>query len=165
MTHAEIALLLEQIDRAYDRHSWHGPNLKGSIRGLDSAQAGWRPGPGRRSIAEITLHAAYWKYAARRRLRGDKRGSFAMPGSNWFALPDELDARRWREVVRLLNEEHQRLRETISAFGDGTAPPAPARGKTTPTELILGIAAHDVYHAGQIQLLKKLWADRVARRS
>ena len=82
-----IEFLLSLLDRAFHKHSWHGPNLKGSIRRVTAGEAAWRPGPGRKSIWEITLHAAYWKYAVRRRLLGEKRGSFALKGSNWFPMP------------------------------------------------------------------------------
>src|SRR5882757_2174566 len=98
-------LLLDLFDRAYDRKAWHGPNLRGSIRGLDPAEAAWRPAPDRRSIAEQVLHAAYWKYAVRRMLRGDRRGSFALKGSNWFPVGDALDLARWKGYVRLLDDE------------------------------------------------------------
>ena len=79
-----IALLLDNLDDAYNKTAWHGPNLRGAIRGVPVAQAVWRPHPKRHSIAEITVHAAYWKYAVRRRLRGDKRGSGrAKPPELW----------------------------------------------------------------------------------
>ena len=67
-------MLLALVDEAYDRRSWHGPNLRGSLRGLSAAEAAWRPSPGRHSAWEIAVHAAYWKYAAWRRLTGEKRG-------------------------------------------------------------------------------------------
>src|SRR6266446_6027379 len=84
--HPEIRLLVSLIDQAYEKKAWHGPNLKGSLRGLTAAEAAWRPQPQRRSIAEIVLHAAYWKYIVRRRLRSEKRGSFDLKGSNWFPV-------------------------------------------------------------------------------
>ena len=84
---SSIALLLQMIDEAYDKKSWHGPNLRGGIRGLSPAMAAWRPAENRHSIAEIAVHAAYWKYTVRRRLRGEKRGSFPLKGSNWFPRP------------------------------------------------------------------------------
>ncbi|HEY6050809.1 MAG TPA: DinB family protein, partial [Thermoanaerobaculia bacterium] len=73
-TPSEIALLLSIVDEAYDRSAWHGPNLKGSLRRLTEEEAAWRPGPGRHSAWELAVHAAYWKYAVRRRLTGEKRG-------------------------------------------------------------------------------------------
>src|SRR5438445_1747395 len=100
--HSEIELLLGILDQAFNKKAWHGPNLRGSIRGLTAAQAAWRPQAKRRSIAEIVLHAAYWKYIVRRRLRGDKRGSFPLQGSNWFAVPNSLPEAAWRDYVALL---------------------------------------------------------------
>src|SRR6185503_12219164 len=79
--------LLAIVDQAYDRPSWHGTNLKGSIRRVTATIAAWRPGPNRHNIWEIVVHAAYWKYAVRRRLTGEARGSFPLKGSNWFRRP------------------------------------------------------------------------------
>ena len=67
-------LVLALLDEAYEKKTWHGPNLKQSIKGVSAKQAAWRPGPGRHNIWEVSLHAAYWKYAVRRRIEGGKRG-------------------------------------------------------------------------------------------
>src|SRR6266404_471126 len=87
--HPEIEHLLGLLDEAYKRAAWHGPNLRGSIRGVTAHEAAWRPKAGRHNIWEIAVHAAYWKYTVRRRLLGKKRGSFSLPGSNWFLRPVE----------------------------------------------------------------------------
>jgi hypothetical protein len=152
----EIALLLSLLDEAYEKKAWHGPNLRGSIRGLTASQAGWRPRPDRHSIADIVVHAAYWKYAVRRRLRGDKRGSFPLQGSNWFALPSPLDEVVWRQYIALLDSEHRALRTAIAELPQDQLHQTPARSKVSNRALIHGIAAHDLYHTGQIQLLKRL---------
>jgi uncharacterized damage-inducible protein DinB len=155
-THPEIAQLLSLLDQGFDRRAWHGPNLRGSIRGLTAAQAAWRPHPKRHSIADIVAHTAYWKYAIRRKLRGDQRGSFTLKGSNWFALPNPLSEADWRGLVRLLTDEHQVLREAVAEFDPDDLHRPAAGSKYTPATLIQGVAAHDVYHAGQVQLLKRL---------
>jgi len=152
----EIALLLRILDESYERKAWHGTNLKGSIRGLSTAGAAWRPAPGRHSIADNVVHAAYWKYAVRRRLRGDKRGSFALKGSNWFALPSPLTESSWKQFVGLLDAEHRALRETVASFRADRLHQFPKGGKVRYVTQIYGIALHDVYHAGQIQLLKRM---------
>jgi hypothetical protein len=152
----EISLLLRMIDESYAKKSWHGPNLKGSIRGLGAADAAWRPHPGRRSIADIVVHAAYWKYAVRRRLRGDKRGSFALAGSNWFELPSPCSVTCWKGYVALLEQEHRALRDTVASFPAARLHQFPVGGKVRFITQIYGVALHDVYHAGQIQLLKRL---------
>jgi hypothetical protein len=77
-------LVLALLDEAYEKKTWHGPNLKQSIKGVTAEQAAWRPGPGRHNIWEVTLHAAYWKYAVRRRIEGGKRGSFALKAATFL---------------------------------------------------------------------------------
>src|SRR5579871_3439658 len=94
-----LQLLLDQLDQAFNKRSWHGPNLRGSIRGLDASTAAWRPGKDRHSIGEIVVHAAYWKYAVRRRLLGEKRGSFPEKGSNWFPRPQVLSEAAWQQDI------------------------------------------------------------------
>jgi hypothetical protein len=136
--------LLSIIDQAYDRKSWHGPNLRGSIRGLSLKQAAWRPDGKRHNIWEIVVHAAYWKYVVRRKLTGEPRGSFPLKGSNWFRRPEECTEKAWKSDVALLDQMHRSVRDAIAGSTAGDL------------KLISGIAAHDVYHAGQIQLLKKL---------
>ena len=154
--HPEIEHLLALLDEAYKGPAWHGPNLRGSIRGLTAGEAAWRPKTGRHNIWEIVVHAAYWKYTVTRRLLGEKRGSFSLPGSNWFVRPADRSEKAWRTDVVLLDREHQRLREAVAELQPESLD-RPARGsKTLTRRLIAGIALHDVYHAGQIQLLKRL---------
>jgi uncharacterized damage-inducible protein DinB len=153
-----IALLLSWIDEAFDKRAWHGTNLRGSIRGLDAETVARRPGPGRHNIWEVTVHTAYWKYAVRRGLTGEKRGSFALPGSNWFKRPgpEGVSQAAWRKDVALLVSEHRKLRRAIAAVKPATLTRTARGGRTTNLTLVRGIAAHDLYHAGQIQLLKRL---------
>ena len=153
---AEIALLLQFIDEAYEKKAWHGPNLKGSIRGLNAKQALWQPAQGRHSIWEIVLHAAYWKYAVQRRLSGAKRGSFPRKGSNWFVGQSSKQKAAWKEDVALLDAMHRSLREAVAGLPRMDIHQKVPGSKTTYATMIYGIAAHDLYHAGQIQLLKRL---------
>jgi hypothetical protein len=152
----EIQILMRLLEEAYLRKAWHGPNLRGSIRGLTASSALKRPATGRHNIWEIVVHAAYWKYAVRRRLLGEKRGTFAMKGSNWFRCPDALTEDSWKATVSLLDKEHLLLREAILKIPPAALYAAAAGGKTDNLTLICGIASHDLYHAGQIQLIKRL---------
>jgi len=153
-----IDLLVRILNEAFDRKSWHGTNLRGSIRGLNVQQASWRPQPERHNIWEHVLHCAYWKYTVRRRLTGEKRGSFALKGSNWFERPTATDRSEssWTEAVDLLAENHRLLLTSIMELSPDQLNKPAAGGETSILTLITGIAAHDTYHAGQIQLLKKL---------
>jgi len=156
MLNPEIKILLAGLDQAYDRKSWHGTNLRGALRGLAMKTAAWRPAPGRHNIWEIVVHAAYWKYAVYRRLAGETRGSFALKGSNWFARPQELTEAAWRTDLKLLAETHQLLRAAVVKMKPGDLYKIFPGGKLDNFALLSGIAAHDLYHAGQIQLLKRL---------
>ena len=140
-------LLIDGIDEGYLRKAWHGPTLRGALRGVTAPQASWRSEPRRHNIWELTLHCAYWKYAVRRKLTGERRGSFARPGSNWFPLPPPTE-NAWRADLQLLADEHRALRSAIEGWSVARVERA--------VRLIRGIAYHDVYHAGQIQLLKRM---------
>jgi len=151
MPQREIRLLLDNLDEAFDRKSWHGPNLRNAIRGVTAAQAAWRPGPGRHNIWELTLHAAYWKYVVRRKLSGAKRGAFVLKGSNFFSRPaGEPRESAWKADIAILESEHRSLRAVVSTLGSASP---------QTLHLIRGAAAHDLYHAGQIRLLRRLQQD------
>jgi hypothetical protein len=153
---AAVKILVDLLDEAFERVAWHGPTLRGSIRGVNAARASWRPSPKRHSIWELAVHAAYWKYAVRQRLGGGKRGSFAYAGSNWFPRPASQNERAWKADVKLLVDEHRRLRAVVSGLHARDLARRVAGRRQTFAYTIRGIAAHDLYHAGQIQLLKRL---------
>jgi len=156
-------LLLASIDEAYDKRSWHGTNLRGSLRGLTVEQAAFRVQPESHNIWELVVHAAYWKNDIRRRLTlseattsGRRVEGFALDGSDFWDRPVDGTAAEWKTDLALLQDEHKQLRAAVEAF-----PPSrwtrKAPGKPFNFEgLVRGIAAHDLYHAGQIQLLKRL---------
>jgi hypothetical protein len=145
------AFLLALLDEAYEKPAWHGPNLKQALRGITAKQAAWRPAPGRHNIWEEMVHAAYWKYAVRRRIEGGKRGSFVLPGSNFFARPErgKFSDAAWQSDKKLLEREHRALR---AAVAEATRTPQGAKFQRQ----VYGVAFHDVYHAGQIRMLLRL---------
>jgi DinB superfamily len=152
----EVRLLLLALDQAYDRKSWHGTNLRGSIRGVSPVDAARRPHPDRHNIWEIVVHAAYWKYVVWRRLTGQRRGSFLLKGSNWFRRPQDGTEREWRADVPLLDRMHRSLREAVDELSARAIWQTPKGSSVSNASIIAGAAAHDLYHAGQIQLLKRL---------
>jgi hypothetical protein len=144
-------LVLALLEEGYSRKTWHGPNLRQSLKGVSASQAAWRPTPGRHNIWELALHSAYWKYAVRRRIEGGKRGSFILKGSNFFRRPEDGKATEaaWRADLALLEREHLALRGAIRR-----ALKSPRAKKLLPA--LYGVALHDIYHAGQIRLLRRL---------
>ena len=151
------SMLLDGLDEAFDKKSWHGPNLRGAIRGVTVVQAAWRPAGDRHNIWELTLHAAYWKYVVRRKILREKRGSFMLAGSSFFERPQSGSAAAeaaaselaWKRDIDILEAEHRKLRDTVANLSARAFTPAMCH-------LIRGAAAHDLYHAGQIRLLRRM---------
>lgn len=152
----DLQALLRFVDAAYDRRSWHGPNLRGSLRGVTPAQAAWRPARRRHNIRDLTVHAAYWKYLAVRRLTGAKRGSFGLKGSNWFEREGQPTPAEWRADLHLLDESHRTFRGVVAGLAPRNLTRTPRGAEFDHFALVSGVAAHDLYHAGQIQLLKTM---------
>ena len=158
MPDPQVALLLDLIDQAFDHRAWHGTNLRGSIRGLRVEDVVWRAAPGRHNIWEVVVHAAYWKYIVRRRILSEARGSFPLQGSNWFIRPPDIKPteQEWKQDVKLLVEAHRSMRAAVAGMTDAQLKVTPKGSNVSNAAIIMGIASHDLYHAGQIQLLKRL---------
>jgi hypothetical protein len=145
---SQIQLLLEILDHSYNKPGWHGPNLSNSFRGLDAKTAA-RSVHGRKSIWQQVLHAAYWKQRVLNKIVGTQR--FPRSGSNWPRLPETITNRAWNEDAALLDEIHKNLRQAVATLDSHKLEPKLRK-------MIYGAAAHDVYHAGQIKLLRKMLA-------
>jgi|GEM_PF-1056952 len=153
------AVLIHLIDQAYSKGAWHGPNLKGSLRGIDAETAIWRPGRGRHSIYELVYHAAYWKYIIWRKLTNSIEAGFELKGSNWFKSPAAADKKGWLYAKKLLDRYHKLARQTILDLPESMLFEQAPNSKYPYYVLICGMASHDLYHAGQIQLLKRISAE------
>jgi len=161
---------LALLDSSFSR-GWHGPALLGSLRGITAPRAAKTPKGLKHSIWHIVLHAAYWKYAVCLRLaaagvvipgieldsKGHPRGTFPRSPSNWPRLPAPASEKAWRTDVVFLRRWHETLVRAARDLDPARLDVIPPGGKkATPRILLTGIAAHDVYHAGQVQLLKRL---------
>ena len=151
--------ILRLFEEAFRKKAWHGPNLWQSLKGVSAVQAAWRPAPGRHNIWEEALHAAYWKYVVRRKLEGGKRGGFVLTGSNFFSRPEDGKPTEaaWQADKKILSSEHAALRQAIKrALGKPLTPKL--------AHTLWGVSFHDVYHAGQIRLLRRLMDEDLRRR-
>ena len=152
----ERDILLTQLEQAFRRKSWHGTNLLGSIRGIGVETAAWRPTAGRHNIWELIVHAAYWKYSVLRRFSGDTRLTFPLKGSNWFIRPVEKTESALKADITRLKDYHGKLIDAVAKFPAHRLSGIAKGSSTSYLDLAIGVAAHDLYHAGQIQLLKRL---------
>lgn len=152
----EVRALARILEEGYGPGAWHGPDLKAALADVSQEAAFWRPQPERHNIAEIALHHAYYVHSVREKLAGKPLEPFMLEGSDWFKFPGNTGA-SWHEVTVLVEKEY-------SALASSSADVAIERAQSLLPEdehfnLILGITCHAVYHAGQIQLIKRLRED------
>ena len=137
--------LLDLLDLAFDKRSWHGANLMSAIRGVHARQARQSIN-GRKTIWEQLLHAAYWKNVVIQKLSG--QSAWERKGSNWVKMPSPGNEKRWKQDVAMLRGMHERLKEVVKKRGK--------RLSQKELWLVQGAAFHDIYHAGQIKLLRRM---------
>jgi hypothetical protein len=151
----ESRSLMLMLDEGFNKGAWHGPNLLGSLRGVTVRQLLHRPRKDGHNIWELALHCAYWKSVARDRLTG-RRGSFPLEGSNFFPRGNGLSLSDWKRDLALLKSQHALLKGTILKLDPAKYGARIAGSRHTVRRTILGAAAHDIYHAGQISLLRRM---------
>ncbi len=139
---------------------WHGgPTLMGCLRGVDAQQASWKPAPNRHSIWELALHISYWNYRVCRHLTDKEVNTFDRSPANFPEVKDFSES-NWKTDKAFIKNEHQKLVKCLEAFPERRLNEFISSKKgTTFRQLISGIAAHDTYHIGQIQLMKRLFAE------
>jgi hypothetical protein len=147
------SVLPRLINEGHTTGAWHGSDFLTAIAGVEAAAAVRRPAPGRHSIGEITLHHAFWIRVVRGRLTGVALEPFVLEGEDWFEWSDESRL-SWVDVRQALLTELERLRDTVQAINAGLvkSPLSPEKR----FDQVLGIAMHAAYHAGQVELVKKL---------
>ena len=157
---AEVYRLEEQLRRAFEGEAWHGPSVLESLAGLSAAQAASHPIAGAQSIWELVLHLGSDYDLVLRRLAGDGRRLTA--AEDWPSCPAPTEE-NWQQTVQKLKLLNQKLRQAVRDFPDERldAPLVPEAPYTAYTQFI-GVIQHNLYHAGQIALLKRAIAATTA---
>ena len=160
MVDEKLQSVLELLDPPGGFQPWHGgPTLMGSLRGVDAKQAAWKPAPGRHSIWELAIHIAYWNYSVRRYLDPAAPKGFGRSPANWPVI-DDTSENQWKTDIAFIKKEHDLLIEAINKFPAGRLnQKSDSKKGWTYRQLLDGVAAHDTYHIGQIQLMKRLYKD------
>ena len=141
------------LQEGYGPGAWHGPDLESALADVTPALALWRPAPGRHNIAEIALHHAYCVRSVRTQLSGRPAEPFVLEGEDWFDVSDERRI-TWTSIQATVASEQERMRAMVADIEAGRTNPAMKRDERL--RLVIGITCHAVYHAGQIQLIKRL---------
>jgi len=141
------------LDEGYGPGAWYGADLRAAVGEVTVAAAFKRPAKGRHNIAEIAVHQAYWAGQIAAKLTGSEPPDFPLEGEDWFELSNESRL-SWKEITATLEASQQRLSQAVAGIASGarTSP----LGEAERFDLVVGITGHAAYHAGQIQLIKKL---------
>ncbi len=150
---SEINRILDQMDRAYSGEAWHGPDLKQLLDGVSAEDASKHPVAGAHSIWELVNHIAAWNTIVHQKSigkppRGDPGNRLAASLGSERQLPGSA---RWK----ILRESRTRLRNYVKTLRDDQLDEPTVRENYSRYVLLHGLVQHDLYHAGQIAVLKK----------
>src|SRR5258706_11956837 len=158
---AEPALIAEQLRRAFEGDAWHGPALLELLEDVDAVTAAAKPLPDVHSIWELVLHVAVWDAVACRRLAGEKCQPEGL--TNFPVAPKPTEA-AWRKVVAHAKRTHDVLVKTREGVPESRLRERLSGKKDEFYQLLHGVAQHELYHAGQIAILKKTQAIAASRK-
>jgi uncharacterized damage-inducible protein DinB len=156
-----IDRLLDSLRRAHDGTPWHGPSRADVLADVTAEEAAWRPAPDAHTIWELVLHMRSWTREVLRRAKGEVP---ADPADGDFPpMPEPADAAAWEATLRSLDESHAALVAYVVAMNNerraarvAARPGEDARRTLTQRVMIRSLAEHDVYHTGQLALMKRL---------
>ncbi len=153
---SEVDRIRDQFRRAFDGEAWHGPAVLALLDGVTAPQAAAHPIPGAHSIWELTLHIAAWERAILRRLDGDP--AQLSDEEDWRPINDTSDE-AWENTKKHLIDTHRALLDAIAKLDESRLNEPIITNASTPFSTVYvtlhGGVQHDLYHAGQIAIVKK----------
>ena len=155
--------VLTMLDPEDQTPRWFGgPTAIDSIAEIDANCAAWKPAPDRHSIWELVLHIAYWKYEVRKTICENAPEPFPRNPDNWPEMPSQLNKENWKKDKAILEMEYRQLVESIEQFDNSRmSEKLKQYPDLTYADVISGILHHDLYHIGQIVLMKRLYESMV----
>ena len=149
---SEIDRIADQISRGFDGDAWHGDSLMKILNGITAKQAAARPIEGAHSIWELVNHISAWRPAIVTRLSGT---AAELHGEDdWPPVTDTSDS-AWRHCISDLRQRHAALLQAVRAFPENKLDQNAPNRDHSYYVMLQGIVQHDLYHAGQIAILKK----------
>ncbi len=150
---SEAGRIANQLRHAFDGSAWHGPALLELLEDVDAATASARPLRDVHSIWELVLHVAVWDDAALRRLDGKK---WQPTGLANFPQVRKATEAAWHKAVSTSKRTHDRLVKTVAALPDSRLRDRVPGKRYDFYHMLHGVGQHELYHAGQIAILKKV---------
>ncbi len=153
---AEATRIADQLSRAFAGEAWHGDSVFEILEGVSAAQAAARPIKDAHTIWELVLHVAAWDGAVLRRMGGT---AVALSDAENFPAVTEASEAAWRNALAEVRRVHEALAAAVAALPDSRLyemVPGKEGAHYTFYYMLHGVVQHELYHAGQIALLKKM---------
>jgi uncharacterized damage-inducible protein DinB len=150
---SEVKRIDDQLRRAFDGEAWHGPSVLELLKDVSAEQAATHPIDGVHSIWELALHIAAWENVARKRIV--ENVPFDPTDEENFPAVTDTSASAWQSAVEDVKRNHEALRTAIAALDDSELSAIVPGTPYSVYFMLHGVVQHDLYHAGQIALLKK----------
>ncbi len=154
----ESVRLADQIRRAFEGNAWHGDSMLELLSDVSAKNAAAKPVKNAHSIWELVLHIAAWDGVVSRRAAGE---AVELSDEQNFPAVKDVSESAWRQACETAKRIHNDLIKTVAAFPDSRLQeqvPGKTEGYHTFFYMFSGIVQHELYHAGQIALLKKFHA-------
>jgi len=149
---SEIRRIVDQMDRAFSGDAWHGPPLMQVLEGVPAENASKHSIHGAHSIWELVNHIAAWNTIVGHKLKDEPVEVTAE--RDWPPVW-EADDVAWKRSLESLAESRARLRKLVESFRDERLDEIVGGENYSRYVLLHGLVQHDLYHAGQIAILKK----------
>jgi len=145
--------IADQLRRSFDGDAWHGDSLLEILQGVDAKKAAAHPIAGAHSIWELLLHLSAWDGAVLRRMDSDVL--VELNAAENFPAVTETSEAAWQQAIAHARRVHEKLISAVSAFPESRLTEEIPGKDYDFTNMLLGVVQHELYHAGQIALLKK----------
>jgi uncharacterized damage-inducible protein DinB len=148
----DVKFLRDQIETTFKGDSWHGPNLVNTLKDIDYTQAMERPIEGRHTIWELTEHISFWMEEVYKSVR-DHTGLKPDMDNNWPEMGATEE--EWQLSVKRLEAAVNMVLDSLATWRDEELYKVVPGEKYTYKQMLHGVVHHNLYHAGQINVLKK----------
>ena len=145
-----IERILEQLNRAWEGEAWHGPALRTLLDGISEEQSRAHPISGVHSVLEIVVHCGTWMDVVSHRLAGNPRE--LTTEEDWR----EVASMRFAAAVEELTNAESRLCDAVARLQTRDLDSLVAGRTDSVYTTVHGAIQHNIYHAGQIALLRKV---------
>jgi uncharacterized damage-inducible protein DinB len=149
---SEIKRIVDQMDRAMNGEAWHGPHLEELLQDVSAQQAAAHPVARAHSIWELVNHIGAWNAILAQRAAG--KAVTVTPEQDWPPVTN-TSAQSWKRALDQMRASRAQLRGAVEKLTDAQLDDLAPEKDHSLYVMLHGGVQHDLYHAGQIAVLKK----------